>query len=55
VTPWIIGQGGEVADAANHIWRIQDLRETTVVVLLFTMGFTSLLAALRLATDASDS
>jgi uncharacterized membrane protein len=54
VTPWIIGQGGEVADAANHIWRIQDLRETTVVVLLFTMGFTSLLAALRLATDVSD-
>jgi len=54
VTPWIIGQSGEVADAANHIWRVQDLRETTVVVLLFTMCFTSLLAALRLATDATD-
>src|SRR3984885_14720185 len=23
VTPWIIGQSGDVADAANHIWRIQ--------------------------------
>jgi uncharacterized membrane protein len=55
VTPWILGQSGEVADAANHIWRIQDLRETAVVVMLFTMGFTSLLAVLRLATDASDS
>ncbi|MEI9923718.1 MAG: carotenoid biosynthesis protein [Bradyrhizobium sp.] len=54
VTPWIIGQSGEVADAANHIWRIQDLRESTVIVLLFTMGFTSLLAGLRLATDARD-
>ncbi|WP_213738582.1 carotenoid biosynthesis protein [Bradyrhizobium sp. dw_411] len=54
VTPWIIGQSGEVADAANHIWRIQDLRESAVVVLLFTMGFTSLLAALRLTTDAGD-
>jgi putative membrane protein len=54
VTPWIIGQSGEVADAANHIWRIQDLREATVVVLLFTMCFTALLAGLRLATDASD-
>lgn len=51
VTPWIIGQSGEVTDAANHIWRVQDLRETAVVVLLFTMAFTSLLAALRLATD----
>jgi uncharacterized membrane protein len=55
VTPWIIGQSGEVADAANHIWRVQDLRETAVVVMLCTMCFTSLLAALRLATDAGDS
>jgi putative membrane protein len=55
VTPWIIGQSGDVADAANHIWRIQDLRETAVVVVLFTMCFTSLLATLRLATDAADS
>ena len=54
VTPWIIGQSGEVADAANHIWRIEDLRETTVVTLLFTMCFTSMLAGLRLATDAAD-
>jgi uncharacterized membrane protein len=54
VTPWIIGQSGEVADAANHIWRIQDLRETAVVMMLFTMCFTSLLAALRLATDSAD-
>jgi uncharacterized membrane protein len=55
VTPWIIGQSGEVADAANHIWRVQDLRETAVVAVLFTMCFTSLLAGLRLATDAGDS
>jgi hypothetical protein len=40
------------------IWRRQayaaclvDLRETTVAVMLFTMFFTSMLAALRLATD----
>ncbi len=51
VTPWLIGQGGEVVDAANHVWRIEDLRGTTVVILLFTMVFTSMLAALRLATD----
>jgi uncharacterized membrane protein len=54
VTPWLIGQSGEVIDAANHAWRIEDLRETTVVILLFTMVFTSLLAVLRLATDAAD-
>jgi uncharacterized membrane protein len=54
VTPWIVGQSGEVADAVNHIWRIEDLRETTVVILLFTMCFTSMLAGLRLVTDAAD-
>jgi uncharacterized membrane protein len=54
VTPWIIGQSGEVADAASHVWRVADLRETTVVILLFTMVFTSMLAGLRLATDAAD-
>ena len=51
VTPFLIGQSGEVTDAANHVWRIGDLRETTVVILLFTMVFTSMLAALRLASD----
>jgi putative membrane protein len=54
VTPWLIGQSGEVVDAANHVWRVADLRETTVVILLLTMVFTSVLAALRLATDAAD-
>jgi uncharacterized membrane protein len=54
VTPFLIGQSGEVVDAANHVWRVADLRETTVVILLFTMVFTSVLAALRLATDAAD-
>jgi uncharacterized membrane protein len=54
VTPWVIGQSGEVADAANHIWRVEDLRGTTVVILLFTMVFTSMLAGLRLATGAAD-
>jgi uncharacterized membrane protein len=54
VTPWIIGQSGEVTDAVNHVWRIEDLHEATVVTLLFTMVFTSLLAMLRLATDVTD-
>jgi putative membrane protein len=51
LTPWLMGQSGEVADASGHIWRVQDLRETTVAVMLFTMFFTSMLAALRLARD----
>jgi putative membrane protein len=51
LTPWLMGQSGEVADAAGHIWRIQDVREATVVTMLFTMLFTSVLAALRLARD----
>ena len=51
LTPWLIGQSGEVVDAAGQLWRVGDLRATTVVTMLFTMFFTSLLAALRLATD----
>jgi len=54
VTPWLIGQSGEVADAANHVWRVGDLHETTVVVMLFTMVFTSMLAVLRLARENAD-
>ena len=48
--PWLTGQSGEVADAAGHLWRIADLRATTVLTMLLTMVFTSLLAVLRLAT-----
>jgi uncharacterized membrane protein len=51
VTAWVVGQSGEVTDAAGHIWRSQDVREATVVVMLFTMFFTSMLAALSLAAD----
>jgi len=54
LTPWLIGQSGEVVDAAGQIWRVGDLRATTVVTMLCTMFFTSVLAALRLATDRTD-
>jgi uncharacterized membrane protein len=54
LTPWLIGQSGEVADASGHVWRIHDLREATVVTMLFTMFFTAMLAALRLAADKAD-
>lgn len=51
VVPWLMGQSGEVADAAGQVWRVHELRETTVAVMLFTMVFTALLAALRLAKE----
>jgi putative membrane protein len=47
--PYLIGRDGEVIDATGHVWRLQDLRETTVVVMLFTMLFTSALALSRWA------
>jgi carotenoid biosynthesis protein len=49
LTPWLLGQSGEVVDAAGHLWRIADIRATTVLTMLLTMFFTSLLAVLRLA------
>jgi uncharacterized membrane protein len=51
LTPWWVGDSGEVADAAGHLWRVGDLRAATVVTMLFTMFFTSMLAALRLVAD----
>jgi uncharacterized membrane protein len=51
LTPWLLGQSGEVTDAAGHLWRISDLRATTALTMLFTMFFTSVLAVLRLAAD----
>jgi uncharacterized membrane protein len=48
LTPWLMRQVGEVADGAGHIWRVQDVRETAVITMLMTMGFTSLLALLRI-------
>ncbi|MGA7805609.1 carotenoid biosynthesis protein [Bradyrhizobium sp.] len=46
--PWMMGQTGDVADAAGYHWRIGDIREATVAILLLTMCFTALLAAFRL-------
>ena len=48
--PWLIARDGGVVDVAGAAWRTQDLRETTVVVMLFTMLFTAALALLRWAT-----
>jgi len=52
VVPWMMAQTGDVTDGAGHRWRISDIREATVAILLFTMCFTALLAALRLYEDS---
>jgi len=54
LVPWMIGDSGEAVDAAGHAWRIQDIRETTVAIMLCTMGFTATLAALRLYGRGTD-
>jgi putative membrane protein len=48
LTPWLIGQAGEAADGASHVWRVADIRETAVITMLLTMGFSSLLAFTRI-------
>jgi uncharacterized membrane protein len=52
--PSVMGQTGEVVDAAGRLWRIQDIREATVGVFIFTMLFTALLAALRLLSPGNE-
>jgi hypothetical protein len=51
VVPWAMGQSGEAVDAAGRAWQVGDLRATTVAIMLFTMFFSALLAALRLLRD----
>jgi len=52
IVPWAIGESGDVADAAGNIWQIHDLRETTVAIMLFTMFFSAILAALHLVKES---
>jgi hypothetical protein len=47
--PYLLGRDGEVIDVTGHLWRTQDLRETVVVMMLFTMLFSSTLALMRWA------
>jgi uncharacterized membrane protein len=54
LTPWLSGQSGEVVDAAGYVWRVADVRASTVVTMLFTMLPVSLLAVLRLAADRAN-
>jgi uncharacterized membrane protein len=49
VVPYLSGRDGEIVDVAGHAWHAQDLRETILVVMLFTMLFTAVLALLRWA------
>jgi putative membrane protein len=53
IVPYAMGESGEVVDAASKAWQIHDLRETTVAIMLFTVFFSALLAALRLARQNS--
>jgi uncharacterized membrane protein len=54
LTPWLIGQSGEVADATGQLWRVADLRGVTVLTMLMTTFFSSVLATLRLAKESVD-
>jgi len=51
----MMGQTGEAVDARGYGWQVHDIRESTVAILLLTMVFTALLAALRLLRQASSN
>jgi len=53
IVPWILGQSGEVVDAAGHAWQVHDLRERTVAIMLFTMFFSAMLATLHVVKRAT--
>ena len=51
IVPWAMGQSGDVADAAGTTWHIHALREPTVAIMLFSLFFSAILAALHLAKE----
>jgi uncharacterized membrane protein len=53
LTPWLIGESGDVVDAAGHLWRVADVHAATVLTMSSTMFFSSMLAALRLAAGST--
>lgn len=48
IAPWLTDGGGRVTDPGGGVWSAADLRETAVIVMLFTMLPTATLALLRL-------
>jgi uncharacterized membrane protein len=48
ITPWLLAQKGDAADGSGYAWRIENVREAAVIAMVCTMGFTALLALLRL-------
>ena len=50
--PPLADQDSLLLDAGHRVWAANDLRETAVIQMLFTMRPTSLLALLRLAHSA---
>lgn len=52
LVPVVIGTQGNVTDATGHVWSAADIREMSAVIMVFTMFFSSLLAAIKLAQTA---
>lgn len=48
IPPWLMDADARLVDGGGRIWSAADLQESTVVVMLFTMLPTSVLALLRL-------
>jgi len=55
IVPWVMGQAGEAIDARGYGWQVHDIREATVAIMLLTMVFTALLAALQLQRLATSN
>jgi putative membrane protein len=53
--PPLFDKDSRLVDAGHKVWSAADLRETTVIVMLFTMLPTSLLALIRLARRGQSS
>lgn len=52
LVPWFMGANGEIADAGGQVWHTADIRAMSAIVMLFTMLFSSALAAIKFAKQA---
>jgi uncharacterized membrane protein len=54
IVPYLAGGDSIVTDLAGQAWRAQDLRETTVIIMAFSMLPTGFLALILLASPPAD-
>jgi len=51
---YLVSPNTQHTDALGYVWRSKDIYETAAIISIFTMGFSGILAVLRLVQPPPD-